>query len=112
MKITERTVGDVTVLEADGRMTRNEGYGVAKQRITQLIEDGRRDLLINLASVTYMDSTCVGELVSAFITVRNKGGRLKLAEPIGRIRELLSIAKLDTVFEVFDTETAAVESFR
>ena len=112
MKITERTVGDVAVLEADGRMTRNEGYGVTKKRTTELIDDGRRDFLINLSNVTYMDSTCVGELVSAFITVRNKGGRLKFAEPIGRIKELLSIAKLDSVFEVFDTENAALESFR
>ena len=112
MQITERTIDGVTVLAANGRMTRNEGYGVTKQRITDLIDEGHRDLLINLAKVSYMDSTCVGELVSVFITARNKGGRLKLAEPIARIKELLMIAKLDTVFEVFDTETAAIASFR
>ena len=111
MQISERRVGDVTILDASGRMTRNEGYGMAKQRITELIEEGRRDLLLNLAEVPYMDSTCVGELVSAFITTRSKGGKLKLVRATGRIKELLNVARLDTVFEVFDTEDAAIESY-
>ena len=111
MRIKERTVGQVTILDADGRMTRNEGYGVVKKRVGELLAGGHNQLLLNLAAVPYMDSTCVGELVSAFITVRNGGGTLKFMGAMGRLRELLSIAKLDTVFELFDTETTALESF-
>ena len=112
MHVSERHVGDVTLLDANGRMTRNEGFGFVKKRVGELLADGRRQFVLNLGQVDYMDSTCVGELVSTFITVRNNGGVLKIAGPTGRIRELLTIAKLDTVFEVYDTEPAALESFR
>ncbi len=111
MRIKERRAGDVVILDADGRMTRNEGYGAVKKRVGELLADGHRHFLLNLSQVGYMDSTCVGELVSTFITVRNNDGILKIAGAMGRIKELLSIAKLDTVFEVYDTETAGIDSF-
>ncbi len=111
MTITTRVVGHVTVLDLDGRMTRDEGYGAVKAQAVELLGQERTNFLLNLTDVPYMDSTCVGELVSAFITVRNKGGTLKLFGASGRLSELLTIAKLDTVFEVFETETAALESF-
>ena len=76
-----------------------------------MLADGHRGLLLNLSDVPYMDSTSVGELVSAYITVRNNDGVLKLVGPTERIRELLSVAKLDTVFEVYDNEADAVQSF-
>ena len=111
MQVQERHSGNLTILDFEGRLTRNEGYGSVKQQIGELLADGHRQFLLNLAKVPYMDSTCVGELVSAFITVRNNGGILKLSEPTERIRELLSVAKLDTVFEVYDSESAAIQSF-
>ncbi len=111
MNITERRSGELTILELEGNVTRNDGYGACKQRVTELLSEGRRDFILNLRQVEYMDSTCVGELVSAFITVRNNGGVMKLASAIGRIKDLLTIAKLNTVFELYDTEEAAIASF-
>ena len=111
MQITWRHIGSVTILDVDGRMTRNDGYGSIKEKVVALLADGHRQLLLNLKNVPYMDSTSVGELVSAFITVRNHDGILKLVGPTHRISELLSVAKLDTVFEVYDAETDALESF-
>lgn len=111
MLITERQVGGVSILDVDGRMTRNDGYGAVKKQVGSLLVDGHRALLVNLSDVPYMDSTSVGELVSAFITVRNNDGVLKLVGPTEKIKELLSVAKLDTVFEVYDSEADAVQSF-
>ena len=111
MEIKERRVDGVTILDTNGRMTRNDGYGTVKERVGKLLEQGHKSILVNLSDVPYMDSTCVGELVSAFITVRNKGGRLKLYGATGRIKDLFTIAKLDSVFDVFDTEAAAIGSF-
>ncbi len=111
MQVTERTVGEVTVLDAQGRMALNDGHGAVKQRVGELLAAGRRQLVLDLGQVPYMDSTCVGELVSAFLTTRTQGGILKFAGVTGRMAELFTVAKLDTVFELFETETAAVRSF-
>lgn len=111
MRITERTSDDVNVLDLDGRMTRNDGYGVLKPRVSELVTEGRRRFLLNLTAVPYLDSSGVGELISVFISVRNNGGVLKLAGPTDRVAELLTVAKLDTVFEVFDSESSALDSF-
>ena len=111
MRIKERTAGQVTILDADGRMTRNEGYGIIKQRVGDLMAGGHKQLLLNLAGVPYMDSSCIGELVSAFITVRNSGGSLKFLGATDRLKQLLSVARLDTVFDMFDSEASALQSF-
>jgi anti-sigma B factor antagonist len=111
MRITERTVGHVTVLDVQGRMTVNEGYGTVKRSVGELLSAGQRQLVLNLDQVPYLDSGCVGELVAAFLTTRTQGGMLKFAGARGRIAELFTIAKLDTVFELFETETEAVTSF-
>ena len=111
MTIDERAVGDVTVLAVQGRMTLSDSGGTVKHRVGRLLAAGRQQLVLDLAHVPYMDSTCVGELVSAFLTTRNQGGTLKFAGVTGRIAELLTVAKLDTVFEIFETDTAAVQSF-
>ena len=111
MQITERHIGSLTILDANGQMTRDDGYGAIKQRVSALLGDRHRHLLLNLKDVPYMDSSSVGELVGAFITVRNHDGVLKLAGPTQRISELLSVAKLDTVFEVYNSEPDAVQSF-
>ena len=110
MRIDERAVGEVTILTVHNRMTQNDGHGAVKDRVGELLAAGRWQLL-DLGHVPYMDSTCVGELVSAFITTRNRGGSLKFTGVADRVATLFTIAKLDTVFEVFETDTAALQSF-
>lgn len=111
MQITQRTAGDVTILDLAGRLTRHDGYGQLKPRVGELVAAGRQRLLVNLQAVPYLDSSGVGELVSVFISVRNHGGVLKLLSPTARVAELLSVAKLDTVFDIFDDESTALQSF-
>ena len=111
MRIDERAVGEVTILVVQGRMTLNAGHGSVKHRVGELLAAGRRQLVLDLGHVPYMDSTCVGELVTAFLAARHQGGTLKFTGVSGRIAELLTVAKLDTVFEVFETDTAALQSF-
>jgi len=107
----QRTVGSVVILDLDGRMTRDDGYGEVKAAISPLLTQGQAQLLLNMADVTYMDSTGIGELVSVFITTRNHHGKLKLVNLSDRMRELFEVAKLVNVFEVFDDEAEALQSY-
>ena len=111
MRIDERAVGEVTILTVHNRMTQNDGHGAVKDRVGELLGAGCRQLVLDLGHISYMDSTCVGELVSAFLTTRSQGGTLKFAGVSGRVATLFTISKLDTVFEVFETDTAALQSF-
>lgn len=111
MQIVERAVGPVTVLDVVGRMTRDDGYGTVQARVKDLAARDRTRILLNLAGVPYMDSSCVGELVSAFITAQSRNGTVKLLKLDGRIRQLFAVARLDTVFEIFDDEERAIASF-
>lgn len=111
VKLTTRKVGDVTVIDAVGRITLGEGSSSFRDTIRNLVTKGDKKLLLNLAEVTYIDSSGIGELVSAFTTVTNQGGQLKLLQLTKRIEDLLQITKLYTVFDVFDDEAAAVRSF-
>ena len=111
VKLSTRKVGDVTVIDAVGRITLGEGSSSFRDTVRDLAAKGDRKLLLNLAEVTYIDSSGIGELVSAFTTVTNQGGQLKLLHLTKRIEDLLQITKLYTVFEVFDDEAAAVRSF-
>ena len=111
VKLTKRQVGDVTVIDAEGRITLGEGSSAFRDTIRELAAAGNKKLLLNLAEVSYIDSSGIGELVSAFTTVTNHGGVLKLLKLTKRVQDLLQITKLYTVFEVFDDETAAVRSF-
>ncbi len=110
MRLEERVVGDVTVLAVSGRMTMNEDYGVLRQSVRNLVQKGRRKLVLNLAAVSYMDSTCLGEIVSGLATVKNGGGRLQLANLTQRIERLMAIAGLMSVFQTFGSEQEAVRS--
>ena len=110
MQLEERVVGDVTVLALSGRMTRDVEYGVLKQRVRTLVQAGRRKLVLNLAAVSYMDSTCIGEIVSSLVTVRNSGGTLHLTNLTERIERLMSIVGLMSVFHTFGSEQEAVRS--
>ena len=110
MQLEERIVGDVIVVAPSGRMTRNESFGSVKDRLRALTQAGRRKLVLDLAAVSYMDSTCVGELVSGLVTVRQSGGTLHLANATPRVERLLTMAGLTSVFETFGSEQDALRS--
>ncbi len=110
-KLITRQVGDVTVIDAVGRITLGEGSSVFRETIKDLVSKGNKKLLLNLAEVSYIDSSGIGELVSGFTSVSNAGGNLKLLKLTKRIQDLLQITKLYTVFEVFDDEAKALGSF-
>ena len=111
VKLTTRQVGDVTVIDAAGRITLGEGASAFRDAIRDLVAKGNKKVLLNLGDVSYIDSSGIGELVSGFTTVTNSGGQLKLVGLSKRVKDLLQITKLYTVFEVFDDETEAVRGF-
>ena len=112
VKLTTRQVGDVTVVDAAGRITLGEGASMFRDTIRDLAAGGHKKLLLNLAEISYIDSSGIGELVSGFTTVANQGGVVKLLSLTKRVQDLLQITKLYTVFEVFDDEAKAVQSFK
>lgn len=111
VKLTTRQVGDVTVMDAAGRITLGEGSSAFRDTLRELLTKGNNKVLLNLGDVSYIDSSGIGELVSGFTTITNNGGQLKLLNLNKRIKDLLQITKLYTVFEVFEDEAAAVRSF-
>jgi len=111
MVIEERVIGDVTVLDLKGKMTLGEGDELLKDKINSLIHQGQKKLLLNLEGVPYIDSAGLGEIVRTYTTVSRQGGSLKLVNLTKRITDLLSITKLLTVFETFDSEADALKSF-
>jgi anti-sigma B factor antagonist len=111
VKLTSRQVGDVTVVDAAGRITLGEAATAFRETIRDLASKGNKKLLLNLSEVSYIDSSGIGEMVSSFTTVTNHGGQLKLLGLSKRVKDLLQITKLYTVFEVFDDEASAVRSF-
>ena len=111
VKLSTRQVGDVTVLDANGRITLGEGASTFRDTIRDLAAKGNKKLLVNLSDVSYIDSSGIGEMVSSYTTVTNHGGQLKLLGLSKRVKDLLQITKLYTVFEVFDDEASAVRSF-
>jgi len=111
MQIEERTIGDVVVLDLKGKVTLGEGDELLKDKIHSLMNQGRKKIVLNLANVPYVDSAGLGEIVRTYTTVSRQGGSLKLLSLTKRITDLLSITKLLTVFETFDSEADAVGSF-
>ena len=111
VKLASRQVGDVTVIDSAGRITLGEGASAFRDIIRELAQKGNKKLLLNLAEVSYIDSSGIGEMVSGFTTVTNNGGQLKLVGLSKRVKDLLQITKLYTVFDVKDDEAAAVKSF-
>ena len=112
MVIGERIIGDVTILDLKGKMTLGEGDELLKDKINSLIHQGQKKLLLNLEGVPYIDSAGLGEIVRTYTTVSRQGGNLKLVNLTKRITDLLSITKLLTVFETFETEPEALKSFQ
>ena len=111
MKATNRQVEGVSVVDMSGRITLGEGSVVLRDTIRDLIGKGNKKILLNLGDVTYIDSSGIGELVSAFIAVRREGGDVKLLNLTKKVDQVLQIVKLRTVFDVFDNEAAALASF-
>ena len=111
MKIVERQVEDVTILDLHGKILIGEGDDALRDAVTRLVDGGRTKLLLNLADVPYVDSAGLGEIVRCYTTVSRKGGRLKLVNLTKKIQDLLAITKLLTVFETYDSEGDAVRSF-
>jgi anti-sigma B factor antagonist len=101
----------VTVIDATGRITLGEGASTFRDTVRDLASKGDKKILLNLSDVTYIDSSGIGELVSGFTTVTNHGGVLKLLGLSKRVKDLLQITKLYTVFEVFDDESTAIRTF-
>ncbi len=111
MKIDTRTVGDVHILDCNGKITLGEGTMAIRNTVREVLKKGGKKIVLNLAEVNYIDSSGIGELVSSFTTVTNQGGQLKLLKLTKKIQELLAITKLLTVFQVYNDEQEAVKSF-
>lgn len=109
---TYRDAGRVTVVDIGGRITLGEGSALLRKTIRGLLEENRTQLLLNLGDVDYIDSSGIGELVSAFTTVKGRGGDMKLLHLTKKVRDLLQLTKLYTVFEVFSDEGSALSSYR
>jgi anti-sigma B factor antagonist len=112
MKIVERQVGDVVILDLHGKILIGEGDDALREAVTKLSDTGKTKILLNLADVPYVDSAGLGEIVRTYTTVSRKGGKLKLLNLTKKIQDLLSITKLLTVFETYESEDEAVRSYQ
>jgi anti-sigma B factor antagonist len=111
IQVTSRQVVDVSVVDVVGRITLGEGASALREMIRGLVAKGNKKILLNLSDVSYIDSSGIGELVSGFTTVTNGGGQLKLLNLNKRVKDLLQITKLYTVFDVHEDEAGAIRSF-
>ena len=111
VKLNTRQVGDVSVVDVAGRITLGEGSSALRDMLRDMTSKGSKKILLNLGEVSYIDSSGIGELVSGFTTVTNGGGQLKLLGLNKRVKDLLQITKLYTVFDVHEDEASAVRSF-
>jgi len=111
MKASTRQVDGVTIVDLSGRITLGEGSVVLRDTVRDLLGKGQKKILLNLGDVSYIDSSGIGELVSAYTTVRNQSGDLRLLNLTKKVHDLLQITKLYTVFDVKDDEMSAVKSF-
>ena len=111
MRIVERRIGDVTILQLIGRLELEDGDVILRDAVNGLVEAGRVKLVLDMKEVTRLDSAGIGMLVSKFVTAQRGGGSLKILNPTERTDHLMEITKLTTVFEIFDDEEAALRSF-
>ena len=111
MKIATRQVDGVTVLDLSGRITLGEGSVQLRDAVKDLVAKGQKKIVLNLGDVSYMDSSGVGELVTAYTTVKNAGGELKLVNLTKKIEDLMTITKLVTVFDIHEDEAKAIAAF-
>lgn len=111
MNVSNRQVKGVTVVDMSGRITLGEGGVVLRDTIHDLLDKGNKKILLNLGNVTYIDSSGIGELITAFTAVRKQGGDLKLLNLTKKVHDLLQITKLYTVFDIKDDEATAISAF-
>ena len=111
MTVVERRLGNVTVLDLKGRLVFDDGDSVLRERINELVDQGRLNLVVNLGEVTYIDSCGIGVLVAKFVSLRRKGGDLRFVSVTPRSQRLMEITKLMDIFRLYDTEADAVASF-
>jgi anti-sigma B factor antagonist len=111
MQIEQRSVGGIVVIDVTGKITLGESTELLKDKVNSLVNQGHKHLVLNLAGVSYMDSAGLGVMMAAYATAKRQGGDVKLLSLTKRITDLLSITKLSTIFETFDSETDAVASF-
>lgn len=111
MKASTRQAGDIVIVDLGGQIKLGEGSSILRDTVKDLLAKGQKKILLNLGDVTYIDSSGVGELVSAFTSLRNQGGEMKLLNLTKKVRDILQITKLYTVFDVLDDERAALAAF-
>lgn len=111
LRATYRDAGSATVVDIGGKITLGEGSALLRKTIRQLLEEKRMKILLNLADVDYIDSSGIGELVSAYTAVKNRNGELKLLNLTKKVHDLLQLTKLFTVFEVYTDEDTALRTF-
>jgi anti-sigma B factor antagonist len=111
MDIKERVVDGVSILDLSGKIVLGEGDVQIKERIRDLLSDGQRKILLNLGDVSYIDSAGLGSLISSYATTKREGGQLKLVNLTKRVQDLLAITKLITVFDTYESEKEAVDSY-
>ena len=111
MNFKTREVDGITILDLSGKITLGEGSGTLRDAVREIVSKGSNKILLNLGDVSYIDSSGLGELVSAYTAVKNSGGELKLVNLTKKVSDLLVITKLATVFDVKEDETSAVASF-
>ena len=112
LAIASREVDGVTVLELSGRITLGEGSVQLRDAIRDLISKGQRNILLDLGEVNYIDSSGLGEMVSAYTTAKNQGAELKLLKLTKKVHDLLQLTKLYTVFDIYDDEASAIASYK
>lgn len=111
MTIQERVVGSTAILDLDGKLVLGDGDALLKDKVHSLVFQGRKQILLNLGKVSYVDSSGLGALVAASVTVKSNGGQIKLLNLTKRLHDLLTISKLVTVFDTYDNEAEALQSF-
>jgi anti-sigma B factor antagonist len=111
MTLTEREIGDVTIITLNGRLVLDDGDLMFRDRVNALVAKGRKKIVVSLRDVTYIDSCGVGVLIAKLVSVRNKGGDLKLVQLSPRSHRVFDICRLTNVFEAYESEDEAVASF-
>ncbi|MBV8832806.1 MAG: STAS domain-containing protein [Acidobacteriaceae bacterium] len=106
-----RRVGNVAIVDLNGKITLGENTGILRDELRSLLAQGNKQIILNMADVSYVDSAGLGELVGAYTTATNQGGSVKLLNLQGKMRDLMQITKLHTIFSTFDNEQEAVSSF-
>ena len=112
MKIERRKVGNVTILDLKGKILFGDGIDELRQSINGAIKDSEKQLVLNFAEVPYLDSTGLGEVVRSYTTLKKEGGTVKIANLTNKVKDLMMVTKLITVFETFESENEAVKSFK